>query len=470
MTWGINQGLLDRAKFEPVVQKAWAGLVGYVNADGKLTHVQPIGADPKKFDPNLSEIYGVGAFLLAGSEIYRMQLLAEVPNYTVSVKNDSDVFRTQQTVEISLAEIRQKLPHATAENVAVMESDTARWITSQIVDGDDGQPETLLFQTDFLPNEKKSFVIYAGIGRTKLPPPTLKTTARFVPERMDDFAWENDRIAFRMYGPALWKQDGPSNAGSGIDVWCKHVREPVVDAFYKNGDYHNDHGLGVDCFKVGSVRGCGGSAVWADDKLWTSKCFEKWKVIETGPIRATFELTYEPWDVAGRKVSEKKRISLDLGSNFNRIESRFNAEGTEPLLIAIGLTMTKGSTVDHEENWATAWESTDGKDNGMLGLAMIVPGGTFKEAKNHALMLSQVAPGKSSVYYAGAAWSKGLDFKDREAWNKYVKKFYCPTKNASEGGDAVEKNKFPPPFLLQKMLFSFSSIFRKPFSMKIRTS
>ena len=75
LAWGVNQGLLDRAKFEPVIRKAWAGLVGCVAEDGKLTHVQPIGADPKKFDPNLSEIYGVGAFLLAGSELYRMQLL-----------------------------------------------------------------------------------------------------------------------------------------------------------------------------------------------------------------------------------------------------------------------------------------------------------------------------------------------------------------------------------------------------------
>jgi rhamnogalacturonyl hydrolase YesR len=73
MAWGVNQGLLDREKFDPVIRKAWAGLVSCVAEDGKLTHVQPIGADPKKFDPNLSETYGVGAFLLAGSEVYRMQ-------------------------------------------------------------------------------------------------------------------------------------------------------------------------------------------------------------------------------------------------------------------------------------------------------------------------------------------------------------------------------------------------------------
>ena len=74
LAWGINRGLLDRAKYEPIVRKAWQALTDCVTADGKLEHVQPIGADPKKFDPTHSDVYGVGAFLLAGSEIYRLAL------------------------------------------------------------------------------------------------------------------------------------------------------------------------------------------------------------------------------------------------------------------------------------------------------------------------------------------------------------------------------------------------------------
>ncbi len=72
LAWGVNEGLLDQAKFRPAVEKGWRALVECVNADGKLTHVQPIGADPKKFDPESTEVYGVGSFLLAGSEVYRM--------------------------------------------------------------------------------------------------------------------------------------------------------------------------------------------------------------------------------------------------------------------------------------------------------------------------------------------------------------------------------------------------------------
>ena len=80
--WGINHGLLDRATFQPAVEKAWAALVACVAPDGKLTHVQPIGADPKKFDENSTEIYGVGAFLLAGREVYRLGV-----NPSVAAKN-----------------------------------------------------------------------------------------------------------------------------------------------------------------------------------------------------------------------------------------------------------------------------------------------------------------------------------------------------------------------------------------------
>jgi len=72
LTWGVNQGLLDRARFELAVREAWTALAGCVTPEGKLTHVQPIGADPKKFDENATEVYGVGAFLLAGSEVYRL--------------------------------------------------------------------------------------------------------------------------------------------------------------------------------------------------------------------------------------------------------------------------------------------------------------------------------------------------------------------------------------------------------------
>ena len=72
IAWGINNGLLDRAKFEPVVRKAWQALVGCVTPEGKLEFVQPVGADPRRYEPDSTDVFGVGAFLLAGSEMYRL--------------------------------------------------------------------------------------------------------------------------------------------------------------------------------------------------------------------------------------------------------------------------------------------------------------------------------------------------------------------------------------------------------------
>jgi unsaturated rhamnogalacturonyl hydrolase len=72
LAWGIDHGLLDRAKYLPVVQKGWAGLVSYIYEDGRLGSIQPIGAAPGDFKPSSSYVYGVGAFLLAGSEMDRL--------------------------------------------------------------------------------------------------------------------------------------------------------------------------------------------------------------------------------------------------------------------------------------------------------------------------------------------------------------------------------------------------------------
>jgi rhamnogalacturonyl hydrolase YesR len=69
MAWGIRNGILERKKYLPVVAKAWAGMLTHVYADGRLGSIQPIGGEPGKFKPSSSWVYGVGAFLMAGSEL-----------------------------------------------------------------------------------------------------------------------------------------------------------------------------------------------------------------------------------------------------------------------------------------------------------------------------------------------------------------------------------------------------------------
>ena len=93
------------------------------------------------------------------------------------------------------------------------------------------------------------FVFYALSPAFSLaadrPPATqpARAFARFVPKADDDVAWENDRIAFRVYGPSLAKKQ---KTGSGIDVWVKSTRSLVIDRWYKADDYRRDHGEGLD--------------------------------------------------------------------------------------------------------------------------------------------------------------------------------------------------------------------------------
>lgn len=69
IAWGINHGVLDRKKYLPVVKRSWSGMLQHIYKDGRLGSIQPIGAEPGKFKPSSSYVYGVGAFLLAGSEL-----------------------------------------------------------------------------------------------------------------------------------------------------------------------------------------------------------------------------------------------------------------------------------------------------------------------------------------------------------------------------------------------------------------
>lgn len=72
LAWGINNNLLDRAKYTPVVTKAWKGLLSHIYEDGRFGSIQSVADAPGKFKPTSSYVYGVGAFLLAGSEVDRL--------------------------------------------------------------------------------------------------------------------------------------------------------------------------------------------------------------------------------------------------------------------------------------------------------------------------------------------------------------------------------------------------------------
>jgi len=76
LAWGINEGLLERSDYLPAVERAWARLVSSLYADGRLAYVQPSGAAPQTVHKESTDVYGVGAFLLAASEVHRLSISA----------------------------------------------------------------------------------------------------------------------------------------------------------------------------------------------------------------------------------------------------------------------------------------------------------------------------------------------------------------------------------------------------------
>src|SRR5262245_22958409 len=143
---------------------------------------------------------------------------------TVTAKNGLDIARPSETIEVQWKDVAAALPDAKADNVRVSEG--GKMLMSQPIDMDgDGTPEWLIFQSNFAPGESKTFALSTGA----LPAPKVMVMARHVPERYDDFAFENDRVGFRIYGKALETVEPGS---SGIDTWQKNTRELVMDKWY----------------------------------------------------------------------------------------------------------------------------------------------------------------------------------------------------------------------------------------------
>lgn len=361
------------------------------------------------------------------------------PQQTVTVRNRLDLNRERETISLPVGRLRPELRQLGPAGLVVQDAQTGAVVLSQWLDLDaDGQPEELLFQTDIPAKGRRQFVLTAG---TPPPAPADRTTfARFVPERTDDFAWENDRVAFRTYGPnaqELYDRKDPNGTlSSGMDCWLKRVPYPIIDKWYgrhvreKRFAYHTDVGEGYDPYHVGSSRGTGGTGVLDGGKLYVSRNFTGYQVLATGPIRTVFELSYAPWDAGGRQVRETKRISLDLGANLTRYEEHLSADQPLPNL-TVGLTLheQKGQVLaDPKAGWCRYWEKID---DAYLGTGVVVAPGYLTDYQEHRsaqkdqsqlYMLTRPRAGQV-VFYAGFGWQKSGQFASAEAWDAYLAQF-----------------------------------------------
>ncbi len=372
-----------------------------------------------------------------------MTLAVAASALTVTVTHQLPSARPAETITVPWAAVGRALPGALLQQLAVKDA-TGRSLPYQVTNiapqakdpsGAGVAYGELIFQHDFAAGEKSATFTIEKIS-TVAPVFPVQVSARYVPERLDDFAWENDKIGHRTYGPALAAPALPGISQevlvtSGLDVWCKRVSYPIVDRWYNKGHdhYHKDEGEGMDMYQVGASRGCGGTGVWVNQQLYVSRNYKSWKVIANGPIRAIFELTYEAWPAAGLMVSEVKRFTVDAGHNLDRIESTFTVTGAKEITVGIGLNKTptdKGQepqvtlTPNPADGSFTQWIVQ--KTNGSLGTAVIVPAGLLgwaEDERNH-LLLAKVATGQPLRYYAGAGWSKAGELSTPQAWHDYV--------------------------------------------------
>ena len=360
-------------------------------------------------------------------------------NTTISITNSLDIPRTFETVELTKSDL--KLSDAdNLEDYGLVDIQQKSQIVQYVDTNADGKADVLLFQPKINANDRSDFTLVKKENKTD---EKLVCYSRFVPERTDDYAWENDKVAFRVYGPTAQKMIEENIEGgtlsSGVDCWLKRVDYPIINKWYKKytektGTYHEDTGEGLDNFHVGTSRGCGGIAVKVDTSYYISKNFINYKTITIGPIRTQFSLEYADWDANGNPVKESRIITLDKGNNLSKF--KISLQGTDKVSIGLTLHKNDGTITKNKENgWISYWEHLDDSE---LGTAVVIPNpqnildfdtyiSKTDDVKNQYVEIK--VPDGSITYYAGFGWKKSKQFNTQKEWHAYLNDFTTKLKS-----------------------------------------
>ena len=286
---------------------------------------------------------------------------------------------------------------------------------------------------------------------------------RYVPERKDDFAWENEYAAFRMYGPSL----RPENPSNGVDLWLKKSPELVVDSFYYREHvlglpYHINSGKGLDCYKVGHTCGAGGLVVLAnsphvegetdgssmDFNLFVGGAYDRWEILQQTPDKFVFRLEYDSLEVNGNILQESITITAEAGQMLNKAEVVITgnqiSEVRDQIFVGGGIYLhdTVGNvfTCDHCGVIAYAEDALSDKQaaqmnyeyngstsQGRCYIAVVTPHGGWQDIKDGTLFSVQPYQlGDTLTYYFGACWSEWRNgdeaFPTDEDWFEAVKR------------------------------------------------
>ncbi len=361
----------------------------------------------------------------------------------VIVSNDEPIQR-QELAEVNVDDVYSRMGVQKGASLVVKNA-LGQEVAYQITY--DGK---LLIDAAVRPCGQATYTISAG------KPQQMKTfvTGKMYPERVDDIAWENDRTAYRLYGPALQRS---GEKAYGIDVWVKNTPDLEVDKRYKvelgnhakiqqlikegKSDeakqmeiattYHFDHGYGLDCYKVGPTLGCGTPALMENGLLVMPYSYRTYKILDNGPLRFTVELEYNPTTANGNKnVVEHRIISLDKGSNFNKMTVWY--EGiTRSTDIAAGVVVHEEDMQSFKcgRDFVAYADPTDNPaaQNFQIYVAALFPNGISETrpllydaprngAAGHVVgILRDYKNAERYTYYFGSAWSKN-DVRTFDEW------------------------------------------------------
>lgn len=261
-------------------------------------------------------------------------------------------------------------------------------------------PQSIIFQASVRGGMRAAYHWGKGTPAT----PDTKVYARYIPERKDDFAWENEHAAYRMYGPAL----APENPSNGVDLWLKGTDELIVDSFYYRErelglSYHINWGKGLDCYKVGHTLGCGGVAPYVDGQLLVDNHYNTWQIIDQGPLRVRFCLTYDNMTLT---------ITADAGAQLNKAEVVYTGDA-DTLQMAAGICLhdvLDNVSYSKEGGWAAYAEnavSDAGVPQGRNYAAVVLPETDEVLMQDQSLLcLADYTKGATLTYWFGGGWSQ----------------------------------------------------------------
>lgn len=344
----------------------------------------------------------------------------------ITIQNNSVLERKEAVVAIKWETILSRFPEIDTANFVVINQATKKQVPFQLEQHGLSSIQNLLVQIDAKAKTSLHLVIQKGKPETF----ATKTYARYVPERKDDFAWENDKIAFRAYGKAI---ENTKEDASGFDVWVKRTDRMVINERYKIGNYHIDSGNGMDYYHVGPTLGAGNMAPFVNDSIRYSGNYRKWVILDNGPLRTTFQLTYDTWNAGGIKVKATKMISIDAGSQLNRVENTYTFDENKPMEVVVGLSKRPEAGVislNEQQGIMGYWEPTFGQD-GTTGVGSILttPVKNMSVDKTQIVAKTTVVNNEPIVYYTGAAWDKEGKITDAKQWFTYLDNFYQQLKN-----------------------------------------